>query len=159
MEFQTPLPTQNDDEPAMAPTVELQTPSLTQDNDEPAMARNPLYYRPTVPSSTEIGDVTTIQQGVVGDDDRPLDKWAKMMWETLWKTAAKVVFLKGKLLPKLLKKQPVRELMAPPGFFFSGKREEERISDGISNIESAVIQCLGVVQDHQCTNCLKFEGP
>lgn len=43
MEFQTPLPTQNDDEPAMAPTVELQTPSLTQDNDEPAMARNPLY--------------------------------------------------------------------------------------------------------------------
>lgn len=118
-----------------------------------------MVSRPTVPSSTEIGDVTTIQQGVVGDDDRPLDKWAKMMWETLWKTAAKVVFLKGKLLPKLLKKQPVRELMAPPGFFFSGKREEERISDGISNIESVVIQCLGVVQDHQCTNCLKFEGP
>ncbi|KAJ6155107.1 hypothetical protein N7470_005673 [Penicillium chermesinum] len=138
--------------------MEPHTPSPTQENNERAMARLPSYYRP-LPSFTEIGDVMTIPQGSVGTQDRPPGKWAELVWDTSWKATATGQQLKRKLPLELLKRPPVRELMARPGFFFSGKREEERISDKRANIESAVIQCMGEVQDPPCTSCMRLPRP
>ncbi|CEJ57732.1 hypothetical protein PMG11_06416 [Penicillium brasilianum] len=55
--------------------------------------------------------------------------------------------------------QPRRELMAREGFFYSGKREEERIADKLVNVEFAMIQCMGEVMQAECTSCVKHLGP
>lgn len=83
----------------------------------------------------------------------------KLLWQVPWKEAATGRKLKNKRLGELIKMSPKRELMAHQGFFRSGKHEEERISDQFANIESAVIQCLGDVQEDQCVDCLKHPGP
>ncbi|KAJ5371357.1 uncharacterized protein N7496_007449 [Penicillium cataractarum] len=49
--------------------------------------------------------------------------------------------------------------MSRSGFFWSGKRQEERISERLANVESAVIQCLGEVQVDECDCCKKSYGP
>lgn len=115
--------------------------------------------RPAGPSFVEIDDVATIPKGTAGSQDRRPGVWAKLLWETQWKVPVNGMFLKGSLLPKMITMKAVRELMARPGFFWSGKREEERIRDRVANVESAFIQCLGEVQDPQCDSCIKLNGP
>lgn len=105
------------------------------------------------------GDASTIPEGHAGTAELVSGKWAALLWQTPWKVAMQGRFLKGSLLPGLIDMQPRRELMAREGFFFSGKREEERIANKVLNVESAMIQCVGEVMEAECTSCTKHLGP
>lgn len=114
---------------------------------------------PPDPAFVKLGDTFTIPEGHAGDEDRDPAEWAKKLWEVPWKVAQKGKMAKRDLLPKFLAMKPVRELMARVGFFWSGKRQEERLSDRIANVESAFIYCLGEVQDPECLHCSQRLGP
>ncbi|GLI78715.1 hypothetical protein PoHVEF18_007036 [Penicillium ochrochloron] len=116
-------------------------------------------YHPADPEYAEIGETATIPRAVVGTQNQQPGAWAKLLWQTPWKKAAKGKKLKGNLLPELIKMSPKRELMAREGFFRSGKHEKERISDQLANIESAFIQCIGAVQEERCDSWVKHHGP
>jgi hypothetical protein len=119
--------------------------------------------RPAIPKWPTLDESFTIPVVSAGSAELPPGDWAKKLWEVPWKVPWKVARrgeqLKGSLLPKCIGKSPVRELMARVGFFWSGRREEERIGDRLANVESAFIQCLGEVQDPACESCRKLLGP
>lgn len=106
----------------------------------------------------KFGDVTIIPEGRAGTEEKPPGKWADLLWETPWKVAIKGRYLKGSLLPELIKRKPKRELMARERFFWSEKRKDERIADRVWNVESAMIQCVGDVMEDECTSCIKHQA-
>lgn len=114
---------------------------------------------PPDPSFVELGDVSTIPKGHAGSKDKEPGEWAKLLWESPWKVAREGEKLKGNLLPIFFAQKAKRELMARFHFFMSGKRKEERVRDRISNVESALMYCLGDIQDQPCDSCLKHHGP
>jgi hypothetical protein len=115
--------------------------------------------RPADQASVTFGDATTIPEGHAGTAELQPGKWAALLWKTPWKVAMQGRFLKGSLLPEVIDMEPERELMAREGFFFSGKREEERIAERVVNVGSAMIQCVGEVMEAECTSCIKHLGP
>ncbi|CEO60998.1 hypothetical protein PMG11_05411 [Penicillium brasilianum] len=136
-------------DPTQVPSVRCRAPLLSD-------------YHPEDPSFVEIGDVSTVPKchvGSAGSEDKQPGEWTKLLWECPWKVAREGEKPKGKLLSIFFAQDPARELMARWNFFESGKREEERIRDRLSNVESAFMYCLGEVQDQPCRSCLKSQGP
>lgn len=117
------------------------------------------HSHPADPEHAEIGDTATIPQGTCGHQGSGAWRVNKTALAGPLEESGHGRKLKGKRLGGLIKMPLKRELMAHQGFFCSGKHEEERINDQFANIESAVIQCLGDVQEAQSVDCLTHHGP
>lgn len=115
---------------------------------------------PGEPDYAKIGEPFVIPEAHAGDSDRPPGEWARYIWQAAFRVARRGEFLKGQL-PMLLKKEPVRELMARVRYFAGGRRKDEILGNHLLNVESAAVFCQGEVKtnEHRCDSCLQGWGP